>query len=101
MTQRPSTKLPTITNPQRHVGDAQDDFSLEFIDYNDPKAANWYMPPGPHEHDLRCARPNCPEILMIGWTVEAAQKEFAGAKPRVALCKCGTYSALPGHVATL
>jgi len=74
--------------------------TLELKDYRKGDG-DWYGGPGPYEHDLLCSVQECSEVLMIGWTFEAAHSEFIAELPRVGICRLGHESLLPGRILCL
>ena len=60
---------------------------------------SWYGSPGEYDHDLLCSDPSCDEVMLIGWTFDAAQHEFSTRQPAVGRCPKGHLSHLPTNVA--
>lgn len=88
MKKRETTRLPPATTI---------DGSVSIVDYT-TYHKGWYGGPGNHEHDLLCSDPNCPHVLLIGWTFEEAKKTFSNRTPAIGKCPDGHFSVLPMNI---
>lgn len=97
---REYTRLDALSPPSGGIGGfgqrgVVNDISTVVLDYSKPDERLRYGAPGPHDHDLKCNNVGCDEVLMVGWTFEAAMDYFKEDALTLALCVCGVCNILP------